>query len=89
MRVWTEQDVVEPNEKIFEMLKNKMAMFITKQCCTIKHTCVRTKTGLEGSNKDQRGLVGLQVQQAGEWGGIRCLLPSQNVQVVVGWLVWG
>ena len=37
--------------------------------------------GPGGLNEDLRGLMGVQVEQAGEWGGIQHLLPSQN-----GWV---
>jgi hypothetical protein len=39
--------------------------------------------------EDQKGLVGVQVRQVGEWVGIRRLPPSQNAQAVAKRLVWG
>ena len=60
------------SKKILDAVK-KMVGFV------IEHTCIRTETGLGSSNKDLKGLMGVQVEQAGEWGWIRRLLPSQNV----------
>jgi hypothetical protein len=48
-------------EKIFEMMKKCSAGFVVEQCCTVEHACVRTETGLGGSNKDQKDLAGVHV----------------------------
>ena len=60
------------SKKILDAVK-KMVGFV------VEHACVRTETGLGSSNEDLKGLVGVQVEQVGEWGWIRRLLPSQNV----------
>jgi hypothetical protein len=59
-------------KKIVEKVK-KIAAGIA-----VEHVCVRTEMDPGGSNKDQRGLVGVRVQQAGKWGGTPSLPPSQN-----------
>ena len=73
-------------EKIFVVIKNLVG-FIVEQYCTIKHAGVGTETGWGGLIEDQKGLMGVQVQQAGEWGGIQHLPPSQNTQEALKWLV--
>jgi hypothetical protein len=52
---------------VFEMLKKNAAGFSVERCCTVERACVRTETCPGGSIEDQKGLVGVQVQQAGEW----------------------
>ena len=68
-------------EKIFVVIRNS-AGFVVEQYCTVEHAGVGTETGSGGLIEDRKGLVGVRVQRAGEWGGIRRLRPSQN-----GW-VW-
>jgi hypothetical protein len=63
----------ELKKKIVETVK-KIAVGII-----VEHVCVGTEMGPGGSNEDQRGLVGVRVQQAGKWGGTPSLPPSQNM----------
>ena len=68
--------------KIFVVIKN-LARFVVEQYCTVEHAGVGTETGSGGLIEDRKGLMGVQVQQAGEWGGIRRLRPSQNGGVLL------
>ena len=68
-------------EKIFEQAKKNSTGLVREQYCTVEHAGVGTEMGLGGLIEDWRGLVGVQVQLAGEWGGIWRLQPSQN-----GWV---
>jgi len=49
-------------EKVLEVLKKNSAGFVVEQCRIVEHACARTEMGPEGSNGDQRGLEGVQVQ---------------------------
>jgi hypothetical protein len=59
-------------------MKRNVAVFVIKQHYTIGHACIRTKMGLEGSIKDQKGLVGVQMQQVGEWIEIQIFCPAKT-----------
>ena len=62
-------EMAKLNEKNFEAKRLVRGLIV-------KHTCIRTKIGLGSLNEDLRGLMGVQVEQAGEWEGIQHLLPS-------------
>jgi hypothetical protein len=55
--------MVELGEVVFEMMGKKMARFVVEQCHIVEHACTRTETGLGGSNRGQKDLVAVWVQQ--------------------------
>ena len=52
-------------EKKFKQAKKNSTGLVIEQYCAVEHTGIGTNTGSGGLIKDQKGLVGVQVQQAG------------------------
>jgi hypothetical protein len=76
-------------ERILGSLKKYSAGFIVEQCCVVEHASIRTEMDPGGLIEDPRGLMGVQVQQVGEWVGIPHRPPSQNMQLAAKQLVLG
>jgi hypothetical protein len=75
-----EHETMGQDERIVGRVERLEVELVVEQCCIVEHACVRIETGPGGLIEDPKGLVGMWVQQVGEWGGIRHPLPSRNAQ---------